>query len=122
MRAWYSHLAWRVEKRRRAAALQNAGAFGVALASCEASWTAPVFWRFGILLFALIFCGNLFAADIAVDFAAANKLYAEGKFAGAAGIYESLLKTGAQSPALLFNCGNAEFKSGNLGKAIAAYR
>ena len=27
-----------------------------------------------------------------------------------------------QSPALLFNYGNAEFKAGHLGKAIAAYR
>ena len=52
----------------------------------------------------------------------ANKLYAEGKFLDAAGAYEKILQAGAQSPALLFNAGNAEFKSGHLGKAIAAYR
>ncbi|MEI9961735.1 MAG: tetratricopeptide repeat protein [Limisphaerales bacterium] len=74
------------------------------------------------ILIALFLAGNLFAADIATDFSAANKLYAQGKFAEAAKTYESILQTGAQSSALLFNCANAEFKSGNLGKAIAAYR
>ena len=64
----------------------------------------------------------LFAADIASDFSAANELYAKGKFAEAAAAYEHLLQTGGQSSALLFNDGNAEFKAGNLGKAIAAYR
>ena len=37
-------------------------------------------------------------------------------------VYEKILQTGAQSPALLFNYANAEFKAGHLGKAIAAYR
>ena len=36
--------------------------------------------------------------------------------------YEKILQTGGQSPALLFNYANAEFKAGHLGKAIAAYR
>jgi tetratricopeptide (TPR) repeat protein len=75
-----------------------------------------------IILLAFIFAGNIFAADVVTDFAAANKLYAEGKFADAANAYETILQGGAQSPALLFNCGNAEFKAGNLGKAIAAFR
>ena len=88
----------------------------------EASWTAPVLWRFGILLFALFFTANIFAADVAADFSAANRLYAEGKFPDAAGAYEKILQTGAQSPALLFNAGNAEFKSGHLGQAIAGYQ
>ena len=70
----------------------------------------------------LIFAGNLFAADVAPNFSAANELYAKGKFAEAAAIYENILQTGGQSPALLFNDGNAEFKAGHLGKAIAAYR
>jgi tetratricopeptide (TPR) repeat protein len=64
----------------------------------------------------------MFAADVAPDFAAANKLYAEGKFSDAAGAYEKILATGAQSPALLFNAGNAAFKAGHIGHAIAAYR
>lgn len=75
-----------------------------------------------LCLAAFIFAGNLFAADVSADFTAANKLYAEGKFADAAKVYETILQTGAQSSALLFNYANAEFKSGHLGKAIAAYR
>ncbi|HTB86057.1 MAG TPA: SH3 domain-containing protein [Candidatus Sulfotelmatobacter sp.] len=79
--------------------------------------------RYGILtLFALVLTGHLFAADAPADFAAANKLYAEGNFPGAAAAYEAILQNDGQSAALWFNCGNAEFKAGHLGKAIAAYR
>jgi len=74
------------------------------------------------LLFALVFAGNIFAAEIPADFSTANRLYAEGKFSDAAAGYEKILQSGATSPALLFNCGNAEFKSGHLGLAIAAYQ
>jgi tetratricopeptide (TPR) repeat protein len=73
-------------------------------------------------LFALVLAGDIFAADVAGNFLAANELYAKGKFAEAAAAYDAILKTGAQSPALLFNHGNAEFKAGHLGQAIAAYR
>jgi tetratricopeptide (TPR) repeat protein len=69
-----------------------------------------------------LFNSPAFASDITADFSAANKLYAEGKFSEAAGAYEKILQSGAQSPALFFNSGNAEFKAGHLGKAIAAYR
>jgi tetratricopeptide (TPR) repeat protein len=81
-------------------------------------------YRILIFLAALICAGNLFAADVTADFSAANRLYAEGKFADAAAGYENILQTGtpSPSPALLFNYANAEFKAGNLGKAIAAYR
>ena len=75
-----------------------------------------------LVLLALICAGNIFAADVSADFSAANKLYAQGKFADAANAYENILQTGARSPALLFNYANAEFKSGHPGKAIAAYR
>jgi tetratricopeptide (TPR) repeat protein len=74
------------------------------------------------LILALAFAGNLFAANVAADFSTANRLYADGKFSDAANAYENILQTGGQSPALLFNYANAEFKTGNLGKAIAAYR
>jgi len=74
------------------------------------------------LLSALVFTGKVFAADLPADFNAANKLYAEGKFAAAAAAYEKILQTGAVSPALWFNYGNAEFKLGRPGRAIAAYR
>ncbi|HTX22549.1 MAG TPA: tetratricopeptide repeat protein [Candidatus Aquilonibacter sp.] len=73
-------------------------------------------------LFVLAVAGKIFAADTATDFNLANKLYAEGKFSEAADYYEKILQTGAASPNLLFNYGNAEYKAGNLGKAIAAYR
>jgi len=79
-------------------------------------------YRVLILLFMMLGAGNLFAADFTADFAAANKLYAEGKFADAAKAYETILQTGEQSPSLLFNYGDAEFETGHLGKAIAAYR
>ena len=77
---------------------------------------------FLVLLAAFVCSGRVFAGDVASDFSAANRLYAEGKFSDAAGAYEKLLQTGGQSPALLFNYANAEFKAGNLGRAIAAYR
>jgi len=74
------------------------------------------------ILVTVICAGKLLAADVATEFSAANQLYAKGKFAEAATAYEKILQTGGQSPALLFNYGNAEFKANNLGKAIAAYR
>jgi tetratricopeptide (TPR) repeat protein len=55
-------------------------------------------------------------------FEAANKLYEEGKFADAATAYQNLLQSGQRSAALYFNLGNAWFKSGQMGRAIAAYR
>jgi tetratricopeptide (TPR) repeat protein len=70
----------------------------------------------------LALAGKIFAADVASDFTAANKFYDEGKFSDAARAYQVILQTGVQSPALLLNYGNAEFKLGNLGKAIAAFR
>ena len=74
------------------------------------------------ILFAIVCGGKILAADAASDFSSANELYARGKFAEAAAIYENILQTGGQSPSLLFNYGNAEFKAGHLGKAIVAYR
>ena len=71
---------------------------------------------------AWIFTGSAMAAVISTEFNAANKLYAEGKFADAATSYEKILQSGAVSPELYFNYGNAEFKSGKFGRAIAAYR
>jgi tetratricopeptide (TPR) repeat protein len=62
------------------------------------------------------------ATSPAAVFDAANKLYDEGKFAGAAAAYEKILQPGEVSSSLYFNYGNAEFKSGELGRAIVAYR
>ena len=78
-------------------------------------------WLF--IVAALFLCaGTLFASDVAGDFSHANQLYAEGKFSEAAKAYGTILTGGTVSPNLLFNDGNAEFKSGNLGRALAAYR
>jgi tetratricopeptide (TPR) repeat protein len=60
--------------------------------------------------------------SLSAGFEAANKLYEEGKYADAAASYESLLQGGQVSAALLFNLGNAAFKSSHIGRAIAAYR
>jgi tetratricopeptide (TPR) repeat protein len=76
----------------------------------------------GLALLALLF-PLLARADIsATAFEAANKLYEEGKFSEAATAYAKLLQAGQTSAALYFNLGNAFFKSGQIGRAIAAYR
>jgi tetratricopeptide (TPR) repeat protein len=74
-----------------------------------------------VLLVALLpLCSHAALAD--ADFESANKLYEEGKFAQAASAYEKLTQSGQASAALYFNLGNAFFKSGQIGRAIAAYR
>jgi tetratricopeptide (TPR) repeat protein len=62
------------------------------------------------------------AAMPAAAFESANKLYEEGKFADAAAAYGKLAQSGETSAALYFNLGNAFFKAGQIGRAIAAYR
>lgn len=74
-------------------------------------------------LLTLLWCGTPATAAVApVGFEAANRLYEQGDFDGAAKAYEALLTPGQRSPAVLFNLGNARFKAGHLGAAIAAYR
>ena len=66
------------------------------------------------------------AGDLPGEFSAANQLYAEGKFPEAAGAWQKIIQetqsAGRASAAVYFNAGNAEFKLGHLGRAIAAYR
>jgi tetratricopeptide (TPR) repeat protein len=52
----------------------------------------------------------------------ANRLYYEGKFSDAAAAYEKLIHSDMATPALYFNLGNAWFKSGQIGRAISAYK
>jgi tetratricopeptide (TPR) repeat protein len=73
------------------------------------------------LLVAALFAAPAQAA-VPAGFDAANKLYEEGKFTEAASAYEKLVQSGQVSAALYFNLGNAWFKSGQIGRAIAAYR
>jgi tetratricopeptide (TPR) repeat protein len=70
----------------------------------------------------LLLTATTYAADVSAGFDAANKLYEQGKFSEAASAYEQVIQSGAVAPALYFNLGNAFFKSGQLGRAIAAYR
>jgi len=66
---------------------------------------------------------GLAAADSwSSQFDAANKLYEEGKYAQAITAYQRIADAGLGAGPLYFNLGNACFKSGELGRAIAAYR
>ncbi len=66
--------------------------------------------------------GVVWADDLATGFDQANKLYAEGHYPEAISAYQKLLQTGKTSAALYYNLGNAYFKSGQIGRAIAYYR
>ncbi|HYG24119.1 MAG TPA: tetratricopeptide repeat protein [Verrucomicrobiae bacterium] len=71
----------------------------------------------------LICCGTLHARSAELpEFDLANRLYAQGKFTEAASNYLQLIQAGKLSPAIYFNLGNAYYKSGEAGRAIAAYR
>jgi uncharacterized protein YgiM (DUF1202 family) len=62
------------------------------------------------------------AGETSSEFDTANRLYEKGEYAGAVSAYQKLAGGGRASAALLFNLGNAYFKNGQVGRAIAAYR
>ncbi len=75
----------------------------------------------GLLL--LVALSSLATTPAAADaFDAANRLYEQGNYKEAAAAYEQMLAAGQTSPAVYFNLGNALFKSGLIGRAIATYR
>src|SRR5947207_942968 len=76
------------------------------------------------IILLLCFCVSSFAraGDLSAAFEQANKLYEQGTFAEAAAAYEKIVAGGRVSSALYFNLGNALFKSGRIGRAIANYR
>ncbi len=82
--------------------------------------TLPIFFLAFSLL--LICAPRIRAQSPVSDFEAANKLYYEASFTNAAAAYEKIIQSGQHAPALYFNLGNAWFKSGQIGRAIAAYR
>ncbi|HHY83995.1 MAG TPA: tetratricopeptide repeat protein [Verrucomicrobia bacterium] len=83
----------------------------------------PRICAFAAVAAALFICGRAAVAAPATDrFEAANRLYEQGRFKEAAAAYQELLNSGFTSPAVYFNLGNAFFKSGQLGAAIAAHR
>src|SRR5208337_1300274 len=77
-----------------------------------------------LLTFAIVFLCVLSvrAEDPGAAFDAANRLYEQGKYSEAAAAYQKLVQAGQVSAALYFNLGNACFKAGTLGRALAAYR
>jgi tetratricopeptide (TPR) repeat protein len=121
--AMKSAILWRAKSHKsRTTILPLLGERAGVRASVNANhWLArlPALLATAVILFAT---PSAIAADFSSAFNAANELYAKGKFAEAAGAYEKILQSSAVSPALYFNYGNAEFKSGNLGRAIATYR
>jgi tetratricopeptide (TPR) repeat protein len=80
---------------------------------------APIVQLLLLALLTLAATGR--AEDTSGPFDQANRLYEEGKYREAAEAYGKLATGGKQSPALWFNLGNAHFKAGHLGEAIAAY-
>jgi tetratricopeptide (TPR) repeat protein len=71
----------------------------------------------------IAWCGlRTYAETASTAFDAANKLYEQGKFLEAASGYEKLVQSGESSEAIYFNWGNALFKAGQIGRAIATYQ
>lgn len=62
------------------------------------------------------------AAEGIAEFAAANRLYEQGKFQEAAAAYERLVQSGPPRASVHFNLGNAWLKTQRLGLAIAEFR
>ena len=80
-----------------------------------------------IFLLALFLAAGLRAAEtntlnVGAEFERANKFYEQGKFAESATAYEGLVRAGVSTPTVWFNLGNASYKSGQTGRAIASYR
>jgi tetratricopeptide (TPR) repeat protein len=80
--------------------------------------------RFLLLAMTLVsLCSRSLAVDLTTaGFDQANKLFDQGKYAEAASAYQELLKNGQASFSVYFNLGNSYFKSGRIGRALAAYR
>jgi tetratricopeptide (TPR) repeat protein len=62
------------------------------------------------------------AASAADDFAAANQLVEQGRYADAIAAYEKMAQGGPATAALYYNLGLAHFRAGHIGRAILAYR
>ena len=73
----------------------------------------------GLLAGVLLLAGSSPASE--AQFEEANRLYETGRFAAAAALYR-VAATNGVSDTLLFNLGNAHFKAGQLGQAMAAYQ
>ncbi|MBG87552.1 MAG: hypothetical protein CMO80_11725 [Verrucomicrobiales bacterium] len=65
---------------------------------------------------------SIVQANTGSRFEEANRLFEKDDFPGAVQVYEGLVSDGNASVSLLFNLGNALFKSGEFGRAIYFYR
>ena len=76
-----------------------------------------------LFLAGLLFTASagLYAQTPEQIFARANEMYQQNKIADAMEAYESILKNGYVSGELLYNLGNAYYRSGNIPKAILSY-
>jgi tetratricopeptide (TPR) repeat protein len=78
--------------------------------------------RLTLVVILLTFVTNSLYAQTNYDFfTMANKLYAEGDYAGALEKYESIIKLGYESGEIYFNMGNSYYKLGQNGNAIRYY-
>jgi tetratricopeptide (TPR) repeat protein len=62
------------------------------------------------------------AAGPDTSFEAANRFYEQGHYSEAAASYEKIIAAGQLSEAVYFNLGDAYYKMGQSGRAIAAWR
>ncbi len=76
--------------------------------------------RFYLLIFSIIFVGNLSAQPLEM-FIAGNDYFAREDFERAAATYEQVLSQGYESSSLYYNLGNAYFRLGKIGYAILNY-
>lgn len=61
------------------------------------------------------------ASSLDYNFEQGNQLYADGDYRGAVREYEKVIAAGYETPELYYNLGNAYFRDGQLGLAIANY-
>jgi tetratricopeptide (TPR) repeat protein len=80
-------------------------------------------WRSITFLLLAVFFGCVArGADPIAVFDQANRLYEQGKYSEAARAYQQIISLGKASATVYYNLGNAWFKAGQLGRAVAAYR
>lgn len=74
-----------------------------------------------IMFLSVVCSGLLWASTLEHNFDQGNQQYIDGDYAGAIGEYNKILRAGFESPELYYNLGNAYFRNGQLGLAIANY-
>ena len=73
----------------------------------------------GLVLVAFLLAGRVVAQS---DFDRGIAAYSAGRFQESVGHFERALTNGRPSVGVLYNLGNARFRNGEVGKAIAAWR